>query len=68
MTTAIWLSGIVVVVLMFLVYAARKWGKATAEKDYFEESHDAAVKARKIDEDVARLSDAELDERMRDKR
>lgn len=67
MTTAAWLAGLVVVALIFAIYAARRWGQAKAEKDYFEESHDKSVEARKIDDKIARLSDADLDERLRGK-
>lgn len=44
---------------------AKREGRLEANTDALEASHDHAKKAQRIDEDVARLNDPQLDERLR---
>ena len=61
-----------VVVFGFLIWLAfrmaQKGGRAGAERDHFQVKSEQASKANEIDEDVARLSDADLDRELRDGR
>ena len=61
-----------VVVLIFAVWLAfhiaRKAGSAEAERDIFKLKAEQARRANEIDEDVASLSDEQLDRELRDGR
>lgn len=63
--SGLWFIGGLGVLAVVIVFVAVRWGKAKAQSDFFEESHDKAKEARKIDEDVARLSDPALDDELR---
>ena len=58
-----------IIVAVFLVWLAfrqaRKRGEAEAESEAHERSAEDAREAREIEEDVARMSDDELDRRLR---
>jgi hypothetical protein len=64
-TTAAILIAAFALLLGAVVFIARKWGHAAALSASYEESHDKAVKARQIDDEVARLSDSALDDELR---
>lgn len=70
MTTFAVVGG-VVLVLIFLVWLAFKKvegkGRAEAEREHFQVKSEQARQANEIDEDVARLSDDELDRELRDR-
>ena len=70
--TTLAIVGGVVAVAMFLVWLAfryaRKAGEAGAERDHAMTKAEQARKANEIDEDVARLSDAGLDDELRKSR
>lgn len=65
MSSGLWFMAVIGVLLVAVIWLARKWGGAAVEKDFFEESHDKAVEARKIDHHVDGLSDDELNDRLR---
>lgn len=46
--------------------AERKRGEAEAERDHYQTMSEQARRANEIDEDVVRLSDADLDRELRD--
>jgi len=52
--------------LAAIIWIARREGRASAERDVAEGSIDRARKANAIDEDVARVDDADLDRELRD--
>ena len=55
--------------LIWRAFAAeRKRGEAEAERDHYQMKSEQARKANAIDEDVARLSDPDLDRELRDGR
>jgi len=58
---------LVVVVLAGMKVAKGK-GRAEAEKEHFQAKSEQARQANEIDENVARLSDDELDRELRDRR
>ena len=51
--------------LTAIVWIARREGQASAERDAAEGGIDRARKANAIDEDVARVDDADLDRELR---
>ena len=63
--SGLWLLGGIGLLAVIAVFVAMKWGKAKARADHFEESHDKAVEARKIDDAVARLPDDSLNDELR---
>lgn len=52
--------------ILLIKRGAKREGRLEANKDALEAAHDQSKKAQRIDEDVARMSDARLDERLRD--
>lgn len=59
------------VILLLIVggfFVARSLGRAGAQRDIAEKGVDDARKGQEIDEDVARMSDADLDKRLRKRR
>lgn len=60
------LIGGAVMVLIVILHGrrSRQLGRAEAQRDGFEKAADHAKEALEIDEDVARLSDAELDREL----
>ena len=57
---------LLVIAILLIKRGAKREGRLEANTDALEASHDQSKKAQRIDEDVARLSDARLDERLRD--
>ena len=52
--------------LAAIIWITRREGRASAERDATEGGIDRARKANAIDEDVARVDDADLDRELRD--
>lgn len=65
MTTALILLGALVVAMVFLWYAGRREGRATAQRDQAETAVDHGKEGLRIDEDVADLPDDDLDDELR---
>lgn len=60
--------GALIVALASMFLAGRKSGKDAARADSAESAVKDARRANEIDQDIARLSDAELDDRLRNTR
>ena len=60
------IAGVLGLLIFAVIWIARSWGKASAERDLAEDSVEDAREANEIDEDTALLTDAELRERLRD--
>lgn len=68
MQTTLIILGIAGLLIVGGFYIARSWGRASAQRDIAEKGVDDARKGQEIDEDVARMPNADLDKRLRKRR
>ena len=60
------IAGVLCLLIFAVIWIARSWGKASAEREAAEDSVEHAREANEIDEDTALLTPGELRKRLRD--